>query len=296
MIGYVRNTLASARLELRLRLFGNNHSIATNRRYETYERLCHRSWHPVESPRGEDRERAAHLAQEGFTMVEPSITEEESLALGNKVDQLFDMPECVYPVAEGLYRFVDGLDRVPDIMRFVPGRIERVIEAYFRSHFKFYNVSFYRTVPNPAAPKSSFLWHFDNVPRQELKLMVYLDDVFPDTGAFRLKAKPLSDALRRKGCWHRHRVAEHMDILDDESTTVTVGGGPGTCVLFQNGKVMHKATAPTRLHRDVVTMVIIPSDIPWREHFVRNRHLLSTNAGICLDPFTDRPENIGYRY
>jgi hypothetical protein len=45
-----------------------------------------------------------------------------------------------------------------------------------------------------------------------------------------------------------------------------------------------------------VTFVLIPSDIPWRPHFARSRNLLSTNAGICIDPFRDQPEHVGYQY
>jgi hypothetical protein len=77
---------------------------------------------------------------------------------------------------------------------------------------------------------------------------------------------------------------------------MTVFEGPvGTSILFQNRAVAHRATSPLRGHRDVVTFVITPSDIPWRAHFARNRHKLSTNTGICLNPFTDRPQSIGYR-
>ena len=51
-----------------------------------------------------------------------------------------------------------------------------------------------------------------------------------------------------------------------------------------------------KLAENRVTMVIIPSLIPWRDHYARTKHLLSTNAGLCKDPWTDEPENIGYRY
>jgi hypothetical protein len=134
------------------------------------------------------------------------------------------------------------------------------------------------------------------VPDQEIKLMVYFDDVFEDTGAFRFKSRDLSKDLRRDGFWHRRNYAKVAPRLDDTATTVCVEGGPGTCILFQNGRVAHKATAPRRAHRDIATFVIIPSTIPWREHFACNRHLLSTNAGLCVNPWSDEPENIGYRY
>ena len=60
--------------------------------------------------------------------------------------------------------------------------------------------------------------------------------------------------------------------------------------------MVHKATAPKHGHRDVAVLVLNPSKLYWREHLARNRHLISTNGGLCLDLETDRPENIGYRY
>jgi hypothetical protein len=182
------------------------------------------------------------------------------------------------------------------VANFASGQAEQVIEKFFGSHFKIYNISFYRTVPNLAVPESSFLWHFDNAPDEEIKLMVYFDDVYEDTGAFRFKNREISEELRKDGFWHRKNYHKVSQRLDDQSTTVCVEGKPGTTILFENGRVAHKATAPRRLHRDIATFVIIPSTIPWREHYARNRHLLSTNAGLCKNPWTDEPENIGYRY
>jgi hypothetical protein len=226
----------------------------------------------------------------------PAVDDVTAAAVGRRVDELFDAGEGVVQVSEGLMRLIDGIERVPDIAKFASGVVGEAIESFFQSHFKIYNISIYRTVPNPNRPESSFLWHFDNVPDEEIKLMIYFDHVYEDTGAFRFKNREFSEALRDDGFWHRKNYPKVAPRLDDSSTTVVVEGKPGTAILFQNGRVAHKATAPRRLHRDIATFVIIPSLIPWREHFARNRHLLSTNAGVCKNPWTDEPENIGYRY
>jgi hypothetical protein len=202
----------------------------------------------------------------------------------------------VVKVSNGLLRLADGVERMPEIIKYASGFVEEVIESFFHSHFKIYNVSMYRTVPNPDVPESSFLWHFDNVPDEEIKLMIYFDNVYEDTGAFRFKSREYSQNLRKDGFWHRKYYHKVAGRIDDTASTVCVEGKPGTSILFQNGRVAHKATAPRRLHRDIATFVIIPSTIPWREHYARNRHLLSTNAGLCKNPWTDEPENIGYRY
>ena len=234
--------------------------------------------------------------KQGWAVLPPAVDATQSMEISHRVDALFDSGDGVIKVGEGLLRLADGVERVPEIARYAGGSVGDTIEHFFGSHFKIYSVSFYRTIPSPARPESSFLWHFDNVPDQEIKLMVYLDQVHEDTGAFRFKNRALSEKLRKQGFWHRKNYPKVAPLLDDTSTTVCVEGAPGTTILFENGRVAHKATAPRRLHRDIVTFVIIPSLIPWREHFARNRHLLSTNAGVCKNPWTDEPENIGYRY
>lgn len=296
MIGKLKKYLSELRLRTRVAAFGNNHSFLVNHRYLQWERHCRKRWKPYVSISEADELNASNYRRNGYLAISSPVSERAARELGLKVDAAFDDGTDVVEVGKGLFRLTNGLERFPEIMQFAGGAVERALEAYFRSHFKIYAVSFYRTVPNPEAPKSSFLWHFDNVPDQELKLMVYLDDVAPDTGAFRLKDRQLSEQLRARGAWHREQAKRHISVLEDESTTVTFTGPPGTCTLFANGRAIHKATAPSRLHRDVVTMVIIPSDIWWREHFARHHHKLSTNSGICINPFTDSPENIGFRY
>jgi hypothetical protein len=217
-------------------------------------------------------------------------------SLRTKVDGILDQPDSRIEISDGLFRMVDGSDRAPEIINFVDPELESVIEGYYRSHFKIFSIYFYRTIPTPSKPESSFLWHVDNCPRQEMKLMVYLDDVQVDTGAIRLKNKPLTDHLKSSGFRERKRIDAFADILANETTTNAIAAPLGTRILFQNGGVIHRAISPERLHRDVVMFVIIPSDIPWRPHYARTRHLLGTNAGICIDPYSDRPENVGYRY
>ena len=100
---------------------------------------------------------------------------------------------------------VEGLEKIPEIVDFIDPELEATLEAYFQSHFKIFGVYFYHTEPNPARPYSSFLWHADNCPSEEIKLMVYLDDVASDTGAMRLKTRSFSDDLKNRGFIGRDR-------------------------------------------------------------------------------------------
>ncbi len=218
------------------------------------------------------------------------------MALKARVDAAFARPELTYPFGTGGLRLVDGYEQFPDVVDLLLGEWEQVLLAYYRSHFKLYAVTIYRIVPDESAPESSFLWHFDNAPEQQLKIMIYLDETAEETGAFRFKSRDDSDRAKALGFWHRDDYDLARPVFEESASTHVIEGGPGTGIVFQPGRVVHKATAPRREHRDVAVLVVHPSLIYWREHLARNRHFMSTNAGLCLDLDRDTPENVGYRF
>jgi hypothetical protein len=296
MLKHFRRVVSRALMRTRVTLFGNNHSLLVNSRYRRYHKAAMGCYRP-QTARSPDIEAAAEaFHRDGFLVLPSRLHQRAANALRDKVDELFDTDNAVLPIGGGLSRLIDGVERVPEVMDILHGQVTEIIETYYRSNYKVYNVSFYRTVPHDGEQESSFLWHFDNSPDQEIKLMIYLDEVSDKTGAFRFKNLETSERVRRMGFWHRTDYPVAQSILDDPSTTIIAEGGPGTVILFRQGRVAHKATAPQHSHRDVATMVVIPSLIPWRDHFARNKHLLSTNAGLCKNPWTDEPENVGYRY
>jgi hypothetical protein len=294
----LRKIASRARTQTRVALFGNNYSLKVNMRYAAYEGAARRSWKPRSKPAAEQLAAAERFKSEGFAALPPParMTAENLQAIRETVDRRFEEQNNGYVVNYGMYRMIDGLELIPEIIDFIDDDLEAIIENYYGSHFKIFAVSFYRTLPTPDKPDSSFLWHLDNCPKQEIKLMVYLDDVVAETGALSVKDKPFSVGLRKEGFFDRRRINQFVDRLDDKSSTRVLEGQTGTRLLFENGGCIHKATSPKHGHRDVVTFVLIPSDIPWRPHFARSRNLLSTNAGICIDPFRDQPEHVGYQY
>lgn len=298
MIKQLRRKISRMLMRMRVSRFGNNHSWRLNRLYRSYHRHAQRHFRPT-APRLEAdvlQAQVDRFRRDGFLIVPTVLDSTSAQALKSKVDRLFEDSANVLPISKGLIRLIDGAERVPEVVNLLQASVADIIERYYGSHFKLYNMSFYRTVPDESMPESSFLWHFDNSPDEEIKLMVYLDDVTEETGAFRFKDVATSERARSLGFWHRDDYECARAVFEEPSTTVVAEGGPGTVILFRQGRVVHKATAPRRDHRDAVTMVIIPSDMPWREHYARNKHLLSTNAGLCKNPWTDEPENIGYRY
>jgi hypothetical protein len=284
-------------MKSRVARYGNNQSAQVNRHYVDYHRRAQAAFDPRRHPISEEAQSAAEeLRAQGFLNVPPLFSSEEAATLKRKVDDAFARRENCYPYGTGSVRLIDGYEQLPDVVDHLAGHIEEVLHAYYRSHFKIYAVTVYRHVPDEAAPHSSFLWHFDNAPDQQLKLMVYLDDVVEETGAFRFKSREQSERARKLGFWHRDQYELGRPVFDDPESTRVLEGPPGTSVIFQPGRVVHRGVAPRRDHRDVAVLVINPSLIYWREHLARNRHLLSTNAGLCMDLDRDTPQHIGYRF
>lgn len=244
----------------------------------------------------EDEARGKRFAENGYFVFDSALPPEMAMRLKGEVDAAFDDPRRCLDLGKGLIRLIDGSQAFPEIITALQGNVEGTLKAFYRSEFKVYAVSVYRTVPNDEDDRSSFLWHLDNCPREEVKFMVYLDEVAEANGAFRLKPKSLSDAMLHDGFWDRARVENFATTLGDDQSTVVFEQKPGDAILFMNSACIHKATSPRAGHRDVANFVIIPSDLGWREHYSRNAHLLSTNAGICRNPYRDEPEMVGYRY
>jgi hypothetical protein len=294
----LRQIASRARMQTRVALFGNNHSFRVNMRYASYESAARRNWKGRAKTTPEQLTAAERFKAKGFEALPPPahMTSERLRALKELVDKHFDQQNDGYVINYGSRRLVDSIELIPELIEFIDADMEAIIENYYGSHFKVFAVTCYRTMPTPDTPDSSFLWHLDNCPKQEIKLMVYLDDVVAETGAFSVKDKPFSVELRKEGFFDRRRINQFVGRLDDTSSTHVLEGPTGTRLLFENSGCIHKATSPKFAHRDVVTFVIIPSDMPWRPHFARNRNLLSTNAGICVDPFSDKPQHVGYDF
>lgn len=295
MIGTARRAAARWLMARRVARYGNNHKASVNRHYLDYHAAARAAFRPAGPADPAIAEAGRTLAADGFLVIPPEPGF-DAAALKARVDAAFAEEGNVYGVGPGMLRLMDGAELFPEVIGLLRGQVERVIEAFFESHFKLFSATFYRTVPDDSVPESSFLWHFDNAPDLQIKAMVYLDAVAADTGAFRFKSKPVSERARAAGFWHRDDYECGRAVFEEEATTHVIEGAPGTVILFQPARVVHKATAPAHGHRDVAVLVVNPSKIYWREHLARNRHLLSTNAGLCMDLDTDQPENIGYRF
>jgi hypothetical protein len=140
--------------------------------------------------------------------------------------------------------------------------LDELERRVYGSHLIVDKVYIYRSPVSRQVPKASWLWHFDNHPREMLKVMVYLSDVTEGTAPFeylrdaggrpqlgtplaplhgdsRIAASQIERELQ-KG-WQRHAVT-----------------GPCGTVLVFDDNVVHRGTLAQTAHRDVVVFQVRP--------------------------------------
>ena len=278
----IRRALGASRRAMRVRMFGNNQPLSVNLRNRRYLAEAGKAWRAPDAPSGW----AQQLAEQGYVQIPPA-PEQAGLyeTLNRRADRDFNTPAlCTTPI-DGAVRLKDGIARLPEIVDVFTPDIVQAVESYFRSYFKIYWVQVYRTLPSANPPEKSFLWHVDNCPQEVVKLMVYLTDTRENTGAFRLKPRPLSRSMLARGFWDRAQNVRFERELEDDATTTVFEGGKGTRILFLNWGCIHRAKHPELSHRDVAVFNLIPSTIPWDEHARAHRAELSQrDEDVCTDP------------
>ena len=115
----------------------------------------------------------------------------------------------------------------------------------------------YKSLPNEI-DRSSWIWHYDDDINEQLKLMVYLNDVGEDTGAFEvltngagdglaMKSSKIAPSIKAPQVYRGSRIpkedVERFYKLGFSSRKIT--GEAGTFCLF-NPNCIHRATVPKK--------------------------------------------------
>jgi hypothetical protein len=141
---------------------------------------------------------------------------------------------------------------------------EAMEENVYGSYVQIDKVYIYRTVPTQQPRSVSWVWHFDNHPREILKVMIYLTDVDEDRAPFEY----LRDKKSLKAISGRPLAPLYGDSripakvinrsLSNQGESCRVIGPAGTTILFDNN-VIHTANLPTTGHRDVLIFQVRPA-------------------------------------
>lgn len=141
------------------------------------------------------------------------------------------------------------------------------------------NVKIYKTTSDSLIEQLSWLWHFDNNPKEQIKVMIYLNDVdnngpfiylSKDNKAIKINStkqdyknwKPgsigLFNAFGIK--WEGTRIPKNITFNFKEKQKckeTEVKGPAGTSILFDNN-IIHKGTIPSEGHRYAMTLQFQP--------------------------------------
>ena len=198
------------------------------------------------------------------TLKDESSYEKQAMALGIK-DPL---------------QFEEELKALSDL--FVPQLEEKVFGSYVHVD----NVKIYRSFVTQEQAKSSWLWHFDNNTREQIKILIYLTDVTDGDGQyeflFNKKTREGLTVPTSRTDWDNwvftgnasFDLSPNVNIswkgtdrvplsvidhcLRDGYGRAKVLGKKGKTLLFDNN-IVHRGTPARKSHRDVLTFQFKPS-------------------------------------
>jgi hypothetical protein len=173
------------------------------------------------------------------------------------------------------------------------------------------NVKIYKTISESLIETSSWLWHFDNNPKEQIKVMIYLNDV-NDNGPFKFlsknnkaikinpQGKKLSntrpnqfwaqnwfEVLGEK--WKGDRIPRSIISNLKEKYNykeIDVKGPAGTSILFDNN-IVHKGTIPVEGFRYAMTLQFQPINKKLNPNFSKE----NTGNGWGHNLFSPNPES-----
>lgn len=207
--------------------------------------------------------------------------ESDSAALSIKVANIWDLPE----LEQLANHFLCQLE-----------------QTVFKSWALVCAAHIYRNIPSDAERKSSWLWHYDNNPKEEIKLLIYLTDVTEDIAPFEyLRHKKTGEVIKmptsRLGYEHwkpsppmfpQSRIPDRIidQLVTQGYARHKVIGPKGTVIFFDNNCI-HRANVPVEGYRDVVIFNIRPVHFQIRPCITTQY----TGSWMHIDPVID-PEQL----
>lgn len=141
--------------------------------------------------------------------------------------------------------------------------VEQLEQKLFGCHVVVDKVYVYRNPTSHQTPQGSWLWHYDNHPREIIKLMIYLTDVDQDGAPFQYlrsieTKEPLPGTVSPLYGTSRVTTSTIELHLANGFESHKVTGPQGTLILFDNN-IIHKASLASKGHRDVLILQLRPT-------------------------------------
>ncbi len=264
-------------------------------RHVIYHRLCQQIY--SQSPDAARASETNDLKSQGFQTVRSVVTEADNEALRAMLDhkclvaadRISDQQVAQINVTWNRPQVLAVRDMLPGI--FSRG-LGEALEVYFGAYFRIVSLSLARTVPI-AANECSFMWHRDAEPAQQTHIMLYLTESTVQTGSTSFLTFADTRAAAQQGYSYPlpdQRVADLDDwqgIAEQSITPVRPDVNAGDALIFAASRVLHKGNAPIDGHRDAITMVVLPSPVPWQDYLERNPDIFVErhHGSAAIEPF-----------
>jgi hypothetical protein len=210
------------------------------------------------------------LARLGFQVV-PVLSAAQAAAL--KVEILSHVSTSRASKKDIDYADVLQFDNVSFLLPFfeqiLSSEIDARLVAHFRSEYFIYSLSISRTMP-AAKSQRSFLWHCDRGPKDFLKINLFLDATADHGSTTEFVNRTDSAALERLGYTfgpNKRRVADLAPLARSAGIAVQPAHPDvkaGEALLFEPANVLHRGILPHRGVRHMLSIMLVPSPIPWR--------------------------------
>ena len=244
--------------------------------YAEYYKLC-REGHNTSNQKLDLYDLKMHVCRPGekselFTFPEnyseliESLSQKVDAKVNDKSQHYRDPSASGYDIAIQIKEIWD----LPELNEIADHILPCLEQTVFGSHIHCSAIHIYRNIPTDAPKISSWLWHYDNNPKEAVKLLLYLTDVMEDTGPFELLEQDgdyVKMETSRTG--HNHwlppyvpqsRIPKHMinNLIMQGYEKTKIVGPKGTALFFDNN-IIHKANIPTNSYRDVAIFNIKPT-------------------------------------
>lgn len=146
--------------------------------------------------------------------------------------------------------------------------LDQKIAGHFGSEYLVCSYAEHRTPPARKEARS-FLWHCDRGPKRFLKVLLYLNDGHGGNTEFLDRAATAE--LEHVGYVfgpNRRRLSDLSGIARRHGIPYQPRRWPiqaGQAFLFEPSGVLHRGIVPTIAERRTLSIMLVPSPIPWRE-------------------------------
>lgn len=176
-----------------------------------------------------------------------------------------------------VYQFHPALDEL------LKGDLGDALRGCFRTDFKIFYTTCYRSLPKDTPPSASQLWHADGGPGTCINVLIYLTDTSAESGAMECLDWETSYAIFEKERRLRRKTG-HPDTRDERAAfyeqeihtnfadkVMQPIGEAGLILLFRNNCIHRGGYALSGHHRRAIVLHIYPSDVaPQFEHYRDN--------------------------